>query len=164
MKILEKIKKIFNKEYEDENIEMENDFIEEDMDLIEDEKNILDLDEVLENGPITTSIEEDYGPQIENVETNSSLLEGWHWKIYNDGSGSLVSPTGNSYFHFDWSTYEYSIYENEHYSYFGDRDDNGNPLTFEDFKKYAEEYAIKKLVNLQENQIIEDNEEDEEEI
>ena len=158
MKILEKIKKMFNKEYEDEI--KEDDFIKEDMNSVEDEETIFDLDELLEKGPITTSVQEDYGPRIESVETNSSLLEGWYWRIYDDGSGSLVSPTGNSYFHFDWSTYEYQVDEDDHYSYFGNIDDNGNPLTFEDFKKYAEEYAIKKFVNLQENQMLEDEEEE----
>lgn len=57
----------------------------------------------------------------------------------------------NSYFSFDWCTREYMEKSGEHYSYFGYRDDDGNTLTFKDFKIYAEEYTIEKYVKLPEN-------------
>lgn len=34
------------------------------------------------------------------------LPEGWQWACYNDGSGSLRSPAGDSYFSYDLSTME----------------------------------------------------------
>lgn len=35
------------------------------------------------------------------------LADGWHWKIYDDGSGHLESADGKSYFSFDYATQEY---------------------------------------------------------
>ncbi|UMQ41557.1 hypothetical protein MKS83_19495 [Chryseobacterium sp. Y16C] len=43
----------------------------------------------------------------ENLVSASGLPEGWCWREYDDGSGSLKSPTGNSYYGYDLQTQEY---------------------------------------------------------
>lgn len=36
-----------------------------------------------------------------------SLPEGWEWRMYDDGSGSLYSPEGKQIITYDFSTSEY---------------------------------------------------------
>ena len=91
---------------------------------------------------------EDYSKEILPLETKTNLLKGWKWIVYDDASGSLKSPTGKDYFSFDWNSREYQINSGDDYSYFGHTDDDGNRLTFADFKKYAEEYIIKKILQM----------------
>ena len=123
-----------------------------------------DIDEILKNGPITTSIEEDNTPKIEKLETDNLLLKDWYWKVYDDASGCLKSPTGKSYFSFDWNTREFQINPDDHYSYFGHYDDFGNRLTFTDFKKYAEQYILERIMSLKNNIVMDDDNEEDEEI
>ena len=163
MKLFERFKKIFNRNNDDEFIKIGNEDKEENTELLADEEDIFDIDEIYEN-TIKTTQEDNYQTYREEVETKNSLLEDWYWIFYEDGSGSLMSPTGNSYFSFDWCTREYMEKSGEHYSYFGYRDDDGNPLTFKDFKIYAEEYTIEKYVKLPENKKMEIEQEDEEEM
>lgn len=105
--------------------------------------------------------EQDKECEIKKIQAEQ-LPIGWIWEIFDDASGSLISPTGKSYFLFDWNTYEYQLTADSGYDYFGNRDDMGNELTFKDFMKYAENYANDKLVNLPENQRESRDEEDEE--
>lgn len=44
---------------------------------------------------------------FEIKEPQNPLLVGWKWIEYNDGSGHLESPSGKSYFCYDWATTEY---------------------------------------------------------
>ncbi|MDO5556591.1 MAG: hypothetical protein Q4G09_08435, partial [Clostridia bacterium] len=103
---------------------------------------------------------------MNDKERNIKLPIGWYWNHYEDGSGCLKSPTGKNYFYYDWTTYEYKIHDEDQYSFFGNIDDFGNKITFEDFKQYAEKYANKNLVNLPENKLETDleNEESEDEL
>lgn len=95
----------------------------------------------------------DYDKEGYKEKQAGTLPKDWVWGIYDDGSGSLISPTGNHYFSFDWCTTEYKITEKDHYSVFGQYDDFGNSLSFKDFQNYAENYVRKNLIHLQENNI-----------
>ena len=106
----------------------------------------------------------DYSKEILPVETKSNLLKGWKWVVYDDESGSLQSPTGKNYFSFDWTSREYQVNSSDDYSCFGYTDDDGNRLTFVDFKKYAEEYIIKKILQIKENIIMKKTEQEDLEI
>lgn len=82
----------------------------------------------------------------------NKLPEGWYWIIYDDASGHLESPTGVSYFSFDWNTCEYMINEDdEHYHVFDYVDKFGEELTFKDFMNYAEEYMSKYIISISNN-------------
>ena len=81
-----------------------------------------------------------------------NLPKGWKWGIYNDGSGSLISPTKNEYFCFDWQTREYQLTPNADYEKVLLYDLSGNKQTFDTFKRYAERYAKENLILLKENQ------------
>lgn len=91
--------------------------------------------------------EDDY--KEEQAET---LPKGWKWGIYDDYSGSLISPTGNSYFCFDWQTREYQLTHYADYERVPLYDLNGRKQTFSDFKRFAEKYTKEHLVVLKENQ------------
>ncbi|MPT31370.1 MAG: hypothetical protein E2600_06830 [Chryseobacterium sp.] len=45
----------------------------------------------------------------ENRKPASSLPAGWNWFDYDDGSGSLKSPNGNSFYGYDLQTREYRL-------------------------------------------------------
>lgn len=69
------------------------------------------------------------------------LPEGWAWKKFKDGSGSLLSPDGQSFFSYDMQPYatqggiEYK--EAEEWNVFWG--------TFEEFAKFAEEKMLAKI-------------------
>lgn len=67
----------------------------------------------------------------------SSLPEGWIWWEYDDGSGSLKSPSGNSYYNYDMQTQEYilPILDNR---WTDMKDFHERPKSLNDFKIYAE--------------------------
>lgn len=89
--------------------------------------------------------------EIENeysywIKPAHSLPKGWYWTIYNDGSGSLISPKDEWYFTYDKQTapegIEYKESSKDPYDRF-----YGN---FDEYKKYAEDivkskYIIKEL-------------------
>jgi hypothetical protein len=66
----------------------------------------------------------------------SLLPEGWHWIMFEDGSGSLVSPKGVSYYSYDIASYwaekwmEYKKDSNSSWDIFYGE--------LNEFKKYAE--------------------------
>jgi len=45
-----------------------------------------------------------------------SLPNGWIWTDYDDGSGGLEAPNGDSYFSYDIDTKEYKIKDNDHWN------------------------------------------------
>ena len=47
-----------------------------------------------------------------------------------------------SFFHYDWATTEYRTTDESPYSLWGTRNDDGIPITFEDFQSYAEKYVV----------------------
>ena len=99
-------------------------------------------------------IEEDFYSlfmQYKTYDVKNPLLKGWKWIIYNDGSGYLEDTCGNHCFIFDWNTTEYKYDENSVYHMWGIKDDDGNPISFEDFQQYAEEYVLKNNSKLSEN-------------
>lgn len=128
-----------------------------DRDWIESNKNTLELvcefnnqelamekfEEESKNYTPKNSIQEENLPEVIPAK---SLPNGWHWKQFGDLSGCLESPTGISYFSYDWDTFEYQVNEGDDYSYFGNKDDDGNKLTFGDFKNYAEEYIAENII------------------
>lgn len=91
--------------------------------------------------------EDEFAFEIE--EPQNSLLVGWKWIGYNDASGHLESPSGKSYFCYDWATTEYRKTLKSPYSLWGTRTDDGIPITFADFQKYAEEYTVKNYLKLE---------------
>jgi hypothetical protein len=73
----------------------------------------------------------------ESLVPASGLPEGWIWREFDDGSGSLKSPTGNSYYGYDLQTQEYKS------SSLGNRwtdmkDFYERPKSLNEFKAYAE--------------------------
>jgi hypothetical protein len=45
----------------------------------------------------------------ENLTPASNLPDGWTWNDYDDGSGSLKSPSGHRYYSYDLQTQEYTL-------------------------------------------------------
>lgn len=73
----------------------------------------------------------------ESLVPASGLPEGWIWREYDDGSGSLKSPTGNIYYSYDLQTQEYKS------SSFGNgwtdmKDLYDRPKSLNEFKTYVE--------------------------
>lgn len=73
----------------------------------------------------------------ENLVPASSLPEGWMWRDYDNGSGELQSPSGNTYFSYDLQTQEYkSPMSDNHWTGMIDFDED--PKSLNEFKTYAE--------------------------
>ncbi|OBW40095.1 hypothetical protein AB670_03561 [Chryseobacterium sp. MOF25P] len=73
----------------------------------------------------------------ENLIPASDLPDGRVWRGYDDGSGSLKSPDGHSYYSYDLQTQEYRLpYGGKEWT--GMRDFYNEPQTLHDFKIYAE--------------------------
>ena len=73
----------------------------------------------------------------ENLIPASDLPDGWVWRDYDDGSGSLKSPGGYSYYSYDLQTQEYRLpYGSKEWT--GMTDFYNEPKTLHDFKIYAE--------------------------
>lgn len=82
--------------------------------------------------------------KIHSVEVDAdNLSAGWKWVMYNDGSGHLESPTGNSYFSYDKTTYglqggiEFKTFDEYKWDVFWG--------TFEEFKEHAEDVVSKEF-------------------
>lgn len=80
-----------------------------------------------------------------DVEIENSKQRGWQWIHYNDNSGSLHSPSGKSYFSYDWNTKEYTITDDSRWEMFEGAPDEDT--SFSAFKKKAEEYVRKNITN-----------------
>ena len=63
----------------------------------------------------------------------------WTWKDYDDFSGHLESPDGQSYFEYDWTTKEYKIMSDSGWDSFIDADPTRD-TSLSAFKDYAEDY------------------------
>lgn len=67
----------------------------------------------------------------------SNLPDGWTWNDYDDGSGSLKSPSGHSYYSYDLLTQEYTLpYCRREWT--GMRDFYDAPKSLNEFKSYVE--------------------------
>ncbi len=67
----------------------------------------------------------------------SNLPDGWTWNDYDDGSGSLKSPSGHSYYSYDLQTQEYTLpYGRREWT--GMRDFYDAPKSLNEFKSYVE--------------------------
>lgn len=84
--------------------------------------------------------EEEHSKMIVAV---NSLPEGWCWHHFIDGSGSLISSLGNSYFSYDRAPYA----SNEGIEFKKMSDDKWDVFwgTFEEFKTYAEDEIAKEF-------------------
>lgn len=78
------------------------------------------------------------------VEQAKGLPEGWHWRKFSDGSGSLLTPKDDHYFSFRQNQF-YTDPESGESKYFGD---------FEEFQKEAEQWASETLISKPENKEI----------
>jgi hypothetical protein len=73
----------------------------------------------------------------ENLIPASGLPHGWVWREYDDGSGSLKSPSGHSYYSYDLQTQEYRLpYGSKEWT--GMRDFYDAPKSLNEFKSYVE--------------------------
>lgn len=80
-----------------------------------------------------------------------NLPEGWTWRDYDDGSGSILNPKGNPKFSYDFMTQEYKSSEDKIWHSMPPSKD-GYPITLKDFKKYIEEIVLKEIdISKQEN-------------
>lgn len=79
-------------------------------------------------------------PEIKQIENVAKLPEGWKWIDNEDLSGHLQAPDGTEYFSYDWSTYEYKIYEKDKYDVFFN-DGTHTPGTLSEFKEYAAKFV-----------------------
>jgi len=73
----------------------------------------------------------------ESLIYDPSLSKGWEWIHYDDGSGSLISPNGNTYYNYDLQTKEYRLpYGRNDWTILTGNGDQLISLT--EFKKFAE--------------------------
>lgn len=73
----------------------------------------------------------------ENLTPASDLPDGWAWNDYDDGSGSLKSPSGHRYYSYDMQTQEYTLpYVRREWT--GMRDFYDAPKSLYEFKSYVE--------------------------
>jgi hypothetical protein len=73
----------------------------------------------------------------EHLTSASDLPKGWSWNDYDDGSGSLKSPNGRSYYSYDLQTQEYKLpYGKNEWTDMKDRSEN--PKSLNEFKSFAE--------------------------
>ncbi len=81
----------------------------------------------------------------ENLTPASDLPEGWTWNDYDDGSGSLKSPSGHRYYSYDMLTQEYTLpYGRREWT--GMRDFYDAPKSLNEFKNYVEKDLKAKVV------------------
>ncbi len=81
----------------------------------------------------------------ENLIPASDLPDGWVWREYDDGSGSLKSPSGYSYYSYDLQTQEYRLpYGRREWT--GMRDFYDAPKSLNEFKSYVENDLKSKAV------------------
>ncbi|AIL45339.1 hypothetical protein BEI02_16405 [Elizabethkingia sp. HvH-WGS333] len=73
----------------------------------------------------------------ENLVPASGLPQGWIWREYADGSGSLISPSENSYYSYDLQTQEYRLPDGSGWRTL--RDHYDHPQTLFDFRIFAEQ-------------------------
>lgn len=73
-----------------------------------------------------------------------TLPEGWIWTDYDDGSGCIDSPGGDSYFSYDLDTNEYILPHDNHYSLWVNPDLR---MSLKNFKAFAELYIKEKILN-----------------
>lgn len=84
--------------------------------------------------------DEEFIPDVVPAET---LPEGWSWRMFNDGSGGLMSPGGNDYFSYDRQPYstsggiEYKKRNDSQWDVFWG--------SFDDFKSHAENVISKEF-------------------
>ncbi len=72
-----------------------------------------------------------------NETQTADLPKGWSWNDYDDGSGSLQNPNGNSYYSYDLQTQEYRLpYGNNDWT--GMKDVDETPKSLNEFKVFAE--------------------------
>lgn len=71
------------------------------------------------------------------------LPEGWIWRDWNDGSGSLNAPDGTRYFVYDLMTGEYDKYANRDWRFWIDYPEF--PMNLHEFKNFAENQILKIL-------------------
>ncbi|MCY0970542.1 hypothetical protein [Chryseobacterium wangxinyae] len=81
----------------------------------------------------------------ENLTPASDLPDGWTWNDYDDGSGSLKSPSGHKYYSYDLQTQEYTLpYGRREWT--GMRDFYDAPQSLNEFKCYIENDLKEKAV------------------
>ena len=69
----------------------------------------------------------------------AELPEGWTWNEFDDGSGSLKSPSGYRYYSYDLQTQEYKLpYGRNDWTSMRDFDEA--PKSLDEFKSYAEKH------------------------
>lgn len=73
----------------------------------------------------------------------TQLPEGWYWKEYEDGSGSLNSPDGKDYFSYDRQTQEYIDPTTGHWRVM---ENYPYKTPFSDFKIFAESWISKNIL------------------
>lgn len=81
----------------------------------------------------------------ENLTPASDLPDGWTWNDYDDGSGTLKSPSGHRYYSYDMLTQEYTLpYGRREWT--GMRDFYDVPKSLNEFKSYVENDLKAKVV------------------
>lgn len=72
-----------------------------------------------------------------NENQAADLPKGWSWNDYDDGSGSLKSPSGKSYYGYDLQTQEYRLPYGKN-EWTGMKDLSENQKSLNEFKIFAE--------------------------
>ncbi|MBQ8248124.1 MAG: hypothetical protein IJZ42_13430 [Lachnospiraceae bacterium] len=115
---------------------------------------IVELDSWSREFDMEPSLDEDHDVDSfePRVSIAATLPDGWEWRDYNDGSGSLKSPEGKSYFSYDLLPYaaigeiEYqrdaSCVSNRYTNFYG---------SLSDFKVFAESEINKELTKSRES-------------
>lgn len=77
------------------------------------------------------------------------LPEGWYWKNWSDGSGSVKSPNENIYFSYDWTTGEYKIDDNSNWDFYLNENYSTGGYSvpsLSDFKRFAEKWINENIL------------------
>ncbi len=77
----------------------------------------------------------------QTVPATNSLLKGWTWNHYYDGSGCLKTPDGNLYLEYDYQTQEYKK-KGKNWYFFPDYPER---MSLSSFVDYAENEVVEKL-------------------
>lgn len=91
--------------------------------------------------------ENDYVDFIPDIIKANLLPDGWEWHSFDDGSGGLYSPEGNSYCDYDYATREIKYDKMKDNSW----DTLPNSMSLKELRLVGEMYVLDNVIDLEED-------------